>query len=77
MRGRDYDHEPRRRRAARQEWAGQGSRLSPFVGTTTFAGNLVTVTIQCGVDATTEVKLVTPSEDRSSAQHSLPAAGRL
>jgi hypothetical protein len=46
-----------------KEWAGQGAGCLRPSGTTNFAGDLVTITVQCQADGTTPVHLVGPNED--------------
>jgi hypothetical protein len=46
-----------------KEWAGQGAGCLLASGTTSFAGNLTTIMVQCAADGTSEVHLVTESED--------------
>jgi hypothetical protein len=46
-----------------KEWVGQGAGCLRSSGTTTFAGDLVTITIQCVADGPTEVKMVTDVAD--------------
>jgi hypothetical protein len=46
-----------------KEWAGQGAGCLRPSGTTTFAGNLVTIVLECQADGPTEVHLVPESED--------------